>query len=96
MTPGREPDEAQIVRNERAYNRLMARLSTEQQLAVIDLALDLRPPWFRRALLKIPLTSARMAAVRPRRHRGHRRRAEGGVKEKGRPSGRPDSEVGLQ
>ena len=51
---GREPDDEQIRKLERGYERLMKLLSPEQQLAVIDVALDLRPAWVRRAVLKLP------------------------------------------
>jgi hypothetical protein len=53
-TPGREPDEQVIARNERRYAQLLARLSVDQQLAVIDLALDLQPGWLRRILREAP------------------------------------------
>ena len=51
---GREPTEDQIRHNEQSYERIMRLLSPEQQLAVIDVALDLRPAWIRRAILKMP------------------------------------------
>jgi hypothetical protein len=34
---------------------MLERLSPEQALAVVDLALDLRSPWIRRAILELPL-----------------------------------------
>jgi hypothetical protein len=53
---GREPSEERIARNERAYERLLKRLTEDQALACVNVALDLRPGWMRRELLKIPLT----------------------------------------
>ena len=52
------PSEDQILRSERAYEKLCARLSVDQHLAVVDLALGYRPPWLKRAMLKIALTAA--------------------------------------
>jgi hypothetical protein len=51
---GREATEVQIKRNERRYAALVAILTADQLSAVIDLALDLRLPWQRRALLGLP------------------------------------------
>jgi hypothetical protein len=52
---GRVPDEDRIRRNEKRYAAMLERLSPEQALAVVDLALDLRSPWIRRAVLELPL-----------------------------------------
>jgi hypothetical protein len=51
---GREATEVQIARNEKRYAALVAILTADQLSAVIDLALDLRSPWMRRALLGLP------------------------------------------
>jgi hypothetical protein len=51
---GREPTEEQLRLNERKYERLMKLLTPDQALAVVDVALDLRTGWVRRAILKLP------------------------------------------
>jgi hypothetical protein len=51
------PSEDRIARNEKHYIQMIKKLSVEQQMAVVDLALDLRPGWFRRRLLGLPLTA---------------------------------------
>jgi hypothetical protein len=51
--PGRVPDDEQIRRNERRYAAMLGRLSPDQALAVVDLILDLRSPWIRRAVLEL-------------------------------------------
>ena len=51
---GREPTDERVLKLEREYDRLMKMLSPEQQLAVVDVALDLRPGWVRRAVLRLP------------------------------------------
>jgi hypothetical protein len=50
----REATEEQIKRSERRYNALVGILTEDQLSAVVDLALDLRLPWQRRALLGLP------------------------------------------
>jgi hypothetical protein len=47
--------EERAQQNERRYLRMTAKLTVEQQLAVVDLVLDLRPSWARRAVLGLPL-----------------------------------------
>ena len=47
--------EERAKQNERRYLRMVAMLSTDQLCAVVDLALDLRPGWARRAVLGLPL-----------------------------------------
>jgi hypothetical protein len=50
----REATEEQIKRSERRYNELAGLLTENQLSAVVDLVLDLRLPWQRRALLGLP------------------------------------------
>jgi hypothetical protein len=54
LSTRREVTEVQIKRNERRYAALVALLTADQLSAVTDLALDLRSPWMRRALLGLP------------------------------------------
>jgi hypothetical protein len=54
LSTRREVTEVQIKRNEKRYAALVALLTADQLSAVIDLALDLRLPWQRRALLGLP------------------------------------------
>ena len=51
---GPQASETRLAKLERRYNEMVAKLSVEQHLAVVDLALDLKPGWLRRALLGLP------------------------------------------
>jgi hypothetical protein len=64
LNSGREATEVQIARNERRYAALVGLLTADQLSAVIDLALDLRSPWMRRALLGLPAAAGDQEARR--------------------------------
>jgi hypothetical protein len=50
-----EISDKQRVHNERRYNRMCRKLSTDHLLEVINVALDMKSPWMRRAVLGLPL-----------------------------------------
>jgi hypothetical protein len=52
---GRAPDEDRVAQNERRYERMLARLSVDEQLAVVEVcALDAWPRWLMRVLRDVP------------------------------------------
>jgi hypothetical protein len=57
----REATEDQVKRSERRYNALIEILTADQLSAVVDLVLDLRLPWQRRALLGLPAADGDVA-----------------------------------
>jgi hypothetical protein len=49
------PSEEVVAKNERAYLKLVQKLTTQQQLAVVGMALDQQPGWMRLMLRDLPL-----------------------------------------